>query len=159
MTEKRTDTRVLFGAILRPHRSASPRLLRNVILFVGSVLFVVGFGFVLAGAWPVLPFLGLELLLLWGAFRLCQRHGNAYEAINLTSSALTVRKVSHWGQQVDVSFQPFWLQVNIDDPPTRRSPLELRSHGRSLIIASFLLPEERLHLAQTLRRELGRLTR
>lgn len=153
------DSTVLYSAILRPHRSASPKLLKGVIIFVGSVLTVAGTGFVLAGAWPVLPFLGLEVLLLWGAFKLCDRAGNAYEAINLTRNALTVRRVNHWGRESGVSFPPHWLQVNIDAAPTRQSPLELRSHGRSLIIGSFLLPEERLRLAQTLRRELDRLTR
>jgi uncharacterized membrane protein len=70
-----------------------------------------------------------------------------------------VRRVDHWGKQTDYSFQPHWLQVNIEEPPTRHSPVELRSHGRSLTIGRFLLPDERLELARALRRELFRLTR
>ncbi len=155
----RADSAVLFSTILRPHRSASPGMLKGVILFVGTVMLLVGCGFVLAGAWPVLPFLGLEVALLWGAFKLCDRAGNAYEAISLTRNALTVRRVSHWGRETDISFPPYWLQVNLEEPPTRRSPLELRSHGRSLIIGSFLPPEDRLRVARILRRELDRLTR
>jgi uncharacterized membrane protein len=106
----------------------------------------------------VVPFLGLEVLLLYGAFRLHQRAGNACEAINLTPRALTVRRVDHWGNRTEFRFPPYWLQVNLDEPPTRRSPLELRSHGDSLTIGSFLLPEERLRLARSLRRELARLS-
>ena len=152
------DTTVLFSAILRPHRSAGPHTLRLVVCLVAVVWLMVGLAFVAVGAWPILPFLGLEVLLLAVALRLNLRAGNAYEAINLTPRALTVRRVNHWGRQSDFSFAPHWLQVNIADPPERWSPLELRSHGRSLTIGNFLLPEERVQLARTLRRELGRLT-
>lgn len=155
---ERTRTAVVYSAVLRPHRSAGARTIRKVILFVFAVLFSASLGFVAAGAWPVAPFMGLEVLLLMGALRLNDRAGNAYEAINLTQAALTVRRVDHWGNRHEYSFPPYWLQVNLEEPPSRQTPLELRSHGRSLIIGAFLLPEERLQLARALRRELSRLT-
>lgn len=151
----RADT-VLFSLVLRPHRSAGNRTIRRVCAFVFTVLFSASLAFVAQGAWPVAPFMGLEVFLLYGALRLNQRAGNAYEAINLTMSTLTVRRVDHWGKRSDFSFQPHWLQVNLAEPPDRQTPLELRAQGRSLIIGSFLLPEERLQIAQVLRRELGR---
>jgi uncharacterized membrane protein len=125
---------------------------------VALVWLVAGLVFVVVGAWPVLPFLGLEALLLYGAFRLHQHAGNACEAINLTPRSLTVHRIDHWGKRSEFHFPPHWLQVNLDEPPGRRSPLELRSHGNSLTIGSFLLPEERLRLARSLRRELDRLS-
>ena len=152
------DSTVLFSAVLRPHRSAGPGALRTVVFLVGIVWLMVGLVFVAVGAWPVAPFLGLEVLLLVIALRLSARAGNAYEAISLTTQALTIRRVNHVGKQSEFAFLPHWLQVNIDDPPERWSPLELRSHGRSLVIASFLPPEERVQLAKALRRELSRAT-
>ena len=150
---------VLYSAVLRPHRSAGSHAVRWIIWLVGLAWLIVGLAFAAAGAWPVMPFLGLEVLLLYGALRLNQKAGNAYEAVNLTEQTLSVRRVDHWGKQTDYAFPPHWLQVNIDDPPTRRSPVELRSHGRSLFIGKFLLPHERLELVRALRRELFRLTR
>jgi uncharacterized membrane protein len=152
------DTVVIYSAILRPHRSAGPRAARTIALLLGVSLAAVGIGFVIAGAWPVLPFLGFELVLLYAAMRFNQRAGNLMEAINLTPSALTVRRVDHWGKQSDFSFPPCWLQVNLLELPGHGNRLELRSHGRSLTIANFLLPQERVALARTLRRELHRLT-
>lgn len=149
---------VRYSVVLRPHRSARPGAVRMMICLVAFAWFVVGMVFVLVGAWPVAPFLGLEVLLLYGAFRVNARAGNALEAINLTESALTVRRVNYWGRQKNFSFPPHWLQVNFDEPPTHRSLLELRSHGHSLIIGTFLQPRERRELAQVLRRELSRLT-
>jgi uncharacterized membrane protein len=119
---------------------------------------IVGTGFLLAGALPVLPFLGLEVVPLYAAQRFNQRAGNACEAINVTRKALTVRRVDHWGKQSDFSFPPSWLQVNLQEMPGQDNRLELRTHGRSLAIASFLLPHERQELARTLRRALGRIS-
>lgn len=155
----RSDGKVLFSVVIRPNRSAGVRGLKVLVFVLSGFSFAVGLGFFLLGAWPVVPFLGLDVLLLAVALRFNLFAGKAYEAINLTAKALTVRRVSHWGRQTNFSFQPNWLQVNIEIPPQRWSPLELRSHGRSLVIGAFLQPEERLQLARNLRRELDRVTR
>ena len=152
------ETAVLYSAVLRPHRSAGLRVARIVAGLVAALLVIVGAGFLLAGAWPVLPFLGLEVVLLYALLRFNQRAGNTFEAINLTRTALTVRRLDHWGKQSDFSFSPYWLQVNLREMPGQDNRLELRTHGRSLAIASFLLPHERRDLALTLRRALGRIS-
>ena len=152
------ETSVLYSAVLRPHRSAGQRAASIVVGLVAAQVTVVGAGFLLAGAWPVLPFFGLEIAILYALFRFNQHAGNAFEAINLTRQALTVRRVDHWGKQSDFSFRPDWLQVNLEPLPGHDNRLELRTHGRSLAIASFLPAHEREELALTLRRALGRLS-
>ena len=152
------DSTILYSAVIRPHRSAGRRGIRIVTILFGLALATIATGFVLAGGWLVLPFLGLELPLLYLALRLNHRAGNAEEAINLTRSALTVRRTDHWGKQSSFSFPPHWLQVNLLSLAGGDNRLELRSHGRSLAIASFLPPEERQALALTLRGALHRLT-
>jgi uncharacterized membrane protein len=152
-----SQTAIVYSAILRPHRSAGPGAARIVCALLAVVWTAAGMVFVIAGAWPVVPFLGIEVLLLAGALFWNLRAGEAQEVINLSEQALTVRRVDHWGKETQVSFPPKWLQVNIDDRPTMESRLELRSHGRSLIIGKFLLPHERLELARILRRELSRI--
>lgn len=151
------ETAVVYSAILRPHRSAGIMAARIVSTIVAVALTAIGLGFLMLGAWPVLPFLGLDIVLLYAALRFNQRAGNTFEAINLTRTALTVRRMDHWGKQSLVSFQPHWLQVNLHELPGEDNCLELRSHGRSLAIAAFLPPEEREELAVTLRRALRRL--
>lgn len=150
---------VRYSIVLRPHSSIDAGVVRTVLCLLAFAWLVVGMVFVLVGAWPVLPFFGFEIVLLYGAFRLNSRAGNTLEAINLTDNALTVRRVDFWGKQKQFSFPPHWLQVNFDEPPSHRSLLELRSHGNSLVIGNFLQPRERLELARVLRRELNRLTR
>ena len=146
---------VIFDAVLTPHRSLSPRAFRLLMAAVGGVSLAFGTGFLLIGAWPIFGFLGLDVLLIYLAFRVNFRHARLYETVTLTREALTVQRISPRGDAQRWRFQPAWLKVLIDDPPAPDSRLTLRSHGRSLCIGSFLTPEERLDFARTLRRALG----
>ena len=142
---------VVFDVRLTPHRSLSPRGFVILTAAVGTVGFLAGLGFFLIGAWPVVGFLGLDVALIYLAFRMNYRHGRMYETLRLTRGDLMVERVNPWGERKSWRFQPSWLQVLIDDPPQHDSTLTLRSHGRSLAIGGFLAPTERLDLANALR--------
>ncbi len=148
---------VVFDARLTPHRSLSLRGFACLMAVLCSLCLIVGLFFFLAGAWPVVGFLGLDVLLLYLAFRVNYRHGRMYEELRLTRNQLTVQRVSHRGEKRQWRFQPYWLQVLIDEPVRHNSQLTLRSHGRDLVIGSFLAPEERLTLAKALRGALVKL--
>lgn len=143
--------RFLFDAVLRPNRSLGHREFRVMMILVSIVSLAVGGAFLWAGAWPILGFFGLDVLLLYWAFRVSYRSGQAYETLQLTSDALVVRRVrpdgSPGGEWV---FQPGWLKIRIDRPPTDRSQLVLSSHGRSLTVGTFLTPAERVEVADAL---------
>lgn len=146
---------VVFDAVLTPHRSLPPRGFVILMSAVCAVSFAAGLVFFLVGAWPVVGFLGLDVLLIYLAFRLSYRSGRCYETVSLTRAALTVSRVDARGRGRSWRFQPTWLQVVMDDPPEHHSQLTLRSHGESLSIGAFLAPEERLDLARALRRALA----
>tara|TARA_B100000676_G_C18053497_1_gene832773 strand:- start:1074 stop:1466 length:393 start_codon:yes stop_codon:yes gene_type:complete len=116
----------------------------------------IGTAFMLVGAWPVLGFCGLEILLLYWAFRANYRSGRGGEDLQLTEKVMEVVRTSPYGQTRYWHFEPTWLQVLIDDPPEHHSKLKLASHGRSLEIGSFLTPQERLQVAHALRDALNR---
>jgi uncharacterized membrane protein len=147
---------VVFDAILTPHRSLSHRGFVVLMSAVCAVSFTAGLGFFLMGAWPVVGFMGLDVLMIYGAFKLNFRAARLYETLTLTRDDLIVRRVSPRGDQQTWRFQPAWLQVRMDDPPKHESQLTLRSHGRQLAIGSFLTPEERLDLARTLQGAVAR---
>jgi len=112
---------------------------------------------VMMGAWPVTGFFGLDVLLIYLAFRINYRRARMFETVSLTPDALTVERVNHRGRRQTWRFQPYWLRVSMDDPPQHDSALILSSHGRSLVIGAFLSPEERLDFARALRHALDRL--
>jgi uncharacterized membrane protein len=144
------DEGVLFDAVLTPHRSLSPRGFLILMTALSAVSFAGGLFFYLLGAWPVVGFLGLDVLLVYIAFRVNYRRGRMYETLHLTREALTVRRVDHRGGETRWRFPPTWLQVLLDEPRTRRNWLTLRSHGKSLSIGGFLTAEERRGLAAAL---------
>jgi uncharacterized membrane protein len=145
---------VLFDAVLTPHRSLGPGGFVVLMTVICAVSFAGGLFFFLAGAWPVVGFLGADVLLIYIAFKVNYRRARMYETVTLTRRQLRVERVDHRGRARDWSFQPHWLQVLMDDPPAHGSQLCLRSHGRSLAIGAFLTPEERLDLATALQRAL-----
>jgi uncharacterized membrane protein len=152
-------SRILFDAVLHPHRSLSPRGFRVLMGCVAAVSLAIGGWFVLNGAWPVFGFFGLDLLLIYVAFRVSYRRGRMYERVRLTEAELEVQRVDPRGGRRVWTFQPYWLRVTMDDPPEHDSQVTLSSHGRSLTVGSFLSPEERLDFAKALRLALGRLRR
>ena len=147
---------VYFDAVLHPHRSLGPRGFKLLMAAFGALSFINGIVFVTVGAWPVFGFFGLDVLLLYVAFKASYRSGRLVETVRLTDHALEVREIDPRGRERSWSFQPYWLRVEMDDPPEHDSQLTLRSHGRGLIIGAFLSPEERASLADALRDALDR---
>jgi len=150
---------LLLDVVLYPHRSLSPTGFTILMSGACIVAFIAGIVFVSIGAWPVFGFFGVEFLLLGWCFRLNYRHARLYETVQISRSELRVERVQPNGETRSWSFQPFWLRVAIDDPPEPSSRLTLTSHGKNLVIGSFLSPEERLDLAHTIRAALEKVKR
>lgn len=141
----------IFSATLTPHRSLGRAGFLILMLLFGGVSFVAGMLFLVIGAWPVLGFFGLDVLLLYLAFRLNYWHANACEQVTVTSSTLKVRKVSHLGRVREWVLNPLWVRldkVEIEEFGIDR--LFLVSHGKMLTIATFLGPDEKAGFAKEL---------
>jgi uncharacterized membrane protein len=152
-----SPSELVFDADLRPHRSLSPRGFVILMAAVAGVSFVGGMVYLLLGAWPVFVFLGLDVLLLWWAFRLNFRSAKTVETLRLSTDALIVRRVTPNGTAQEWRFQPYWLRVRLEQPTPEESRLVLTSHGRSLPIGTFLSTEERVELAGALKDALARI--
>lgn len=146
-----------FDAVLLPHRSLSGMGFCVVMAFLGGASFALGLAFLLIGAWPVVGFLGLDVVLVWIAFRLSYRSGRLSERLQLSEESLTVRRVLPSGRAREWRFQPYWLRVEMDNPPRTDSQLTLASHGRRLTVGTFLTVQERREVAEALSAALRRL--
>lgn len=147
---------VFFDAVLMPHRSLSISGFWLLMALISGVSFLAGVLFILKGAWPVTGFFGLDVLLIYFAFKASYRSARIYETVHLTERELIVERVALDGTRKRWSFQPYWLRVELDEPAEHESQLRLTSHGRSLSIGSFLSPEERAELASALRDAIDR---
>jgi uncharacterized membrane protein len=146
----------IFSAVLTPHRSLSPTGFVLFMLVLGGISFTTGMIFLLAGAWPVFGFFGLDVLLVYWAFRLNYRSARAYEQVTVTPSELTVRKVSHHGRISEWTLNPLWVRLDrVVHAEFGIERLFLVSHGRRLAIAGFLGPQEKESFALALSAALG----
>jgi uncharacterized membrane protein len=146
----------IFSAVITPHRSLGPKGFLIFMLCLGCLSFIAGIIFVSLGAWPVFGFFGLDVLLVYLAFRANYRTARAYEEVIVTASELTVRKVNHRGLVRQWTLNPLWVRLErIVHEEFGIERLLLVSHGRRLVIARFLNPAEKASFARALTSALG----
>jgi uncharacterized membrane protein len=146
----------IFSAIITPHRSLGPTGFVIFMACLGGLSFISGIIFVSLGAWPVFGFFGLDVLLVYLAFRANYRSARAYEEVTVTASELTVRKVNHRGGVRQWTLNPLWVRLErIVHDEFGIERLFLVSHGRRLAIAGFLSPAEKASFARALTGALG----
>jgi uncharacterized membrane protein len=110
----------------------------------------------LIGAWPMLPFLGLEILVVGGAFLQLHWHHDDCEEIVIGDEQVVVRR-QHGRQRESLSFPRYWVQLVMEpgDLPRRSPRLWLRSHGHREELSRDASAATRQALAWTLTHELG----
>ena len=146
----------IFAAVLTPHRSLSPTGFLIFMLVLGGLSFVSGMVFLMAGAWPIFGFFGLDVLLVYWAFRINYRAAYAYEEVTVTATELRLRKVSHHGRVSEWTLNPLWVRLDREEHAEFGiERLYLVSRGARLSIGSFLGPDEKASLAQALSAALG----
>jgi len=146
----------IFSAVITPHRSLTPRGFLVLMLCLGCLSFVSGVIFVSIGAWPVFGFFGLDVLLVYFAFRANFRSARGYEQVKVTPFELTVRKVSHRGGVREYTLNPLWVRLErIVHEEFGIERLFLVSRGQRLTIAAALGPDEKATFADALSNALG----
>jgi uncharacterized membrane protein len=146
----------IFSAVITPHRSLTPRAFRVLMVCLGVLSFASAVVCVSIGAWPVFGFFGLDVLLVYVAFRANFRSARAYEQVRVTPTELTVRKVSQRGGVREWTLNPLWVQLErIVHEEFGIERLFLVSHGRRLAIAAALNPKEKASFARALSNALG----
>jgi uncharacterized membrane protein len=145
------DQPTLFSARVTPHRSLNRTGFVVLMTFISAVSFVAGIAFLLMGAWPVLGLFGLDVLVIYWAFRINFRSADATEDIVMTPSELRVRRVSHRGDVVEWTLNPLWVQLEqTGDPEFGIERLYLVSRGRRVSVGYFLGPDEKASFAKAL---------
>ncbi len=126
------------------------------MIAIGGVSFVTGMAFLLKGAWPVFGFFGLDVALVYAAFKLNYRAGRLYETVAITPENMTITRVHPSGVEESFEFNPYWVRVFLAEGPQGRTDLRLASHGREFAFARFLTDDERRELSHELSGALAR---
>lgn len=126
----------------------SPAGLAKVFAALALLVLAIGAGFAAMGAWLILPFAGLEVLLLGAAFVLYARHAADYERIELESGRVTV-EVADGGRTA--RYRMDGASVSMEE-----GRVVLRDAQEEIEIGRHLSAEARAELAAELEKKLIR---
>ena len=144
-----TQARPLFAATLTPHRSLTRRGYRYVIAVACVLASIPGIVFFSLGAWPVIGFLGLDVLAIGWALSASMKSGKQYEEVTLWPDELEVKQVSAKGKVELTRFNPFFVKLVIDrDFNERTTALHLRTRDADMVIGAFLNPDDKASFAK-----------
>ena len=144
------DADFRFHALLYPNRSLSRDGFVRVLAVVVAVNVFNAAVYLNVGAWPVAFFCGIDVLVVWLAFRISYAQARRHERVMMTDDALWVSRVLPSGHETRWKLSPHWARVTIDRPVEHETQLRITQGGKTLIVGSFLSPKERGELADAL---------
>lgn len=145
-----------FDAILSPNRSLPNAGFLAVMAIVVGANIVFGVYFFAIGAWPVIGFCGLDVALVFLAFKLSYRQGRLHERVRIAEGGMRVSRALPSGRESRWRIDPFWARVVIDNPDRHEARVRVVSKGRSLVLGAFLSPRERMDFGKALDAALSR---
>ena len=138
-----TDQDGVFEALLYPNRSLPNAGFAAVMTIVIVVNLTLGSIFFALGAWPVIGFCGLDVFLVWLAFKLSYRQGRLHERVRIEPEEMLVSRVLPSGHETRWRLHPYWTRVHVDNRGKHETRVRVTSKGRTLILGAFLSPPER----------------
>jgi uncharacterized membrane protein len=143
---------VVFHARLSPHRSLGRKGTAILFTCIIAATTIICIPFYLLGALPIVGFFGLDVVLLWLAFRVSNQRARAYEELVLTHVELMFRRMTWRGRISEWRFNPLWVKITADEHHefgTQR--LALVEGQRAVEMGAFLGAEEKADFAGALR--------
>jgi uncharacterized membrane protein len=144
-------------ATLIPHRSLTRQGFLTVMALVVAVNLVMAVMFVAMGAWPVAGFAGLDVLIVWWAFRVNFADARQMERISITEHELVLDRMRKNDPPEQQRFVRRWVRVELEEDREREliGRLLLVSGATRVSVGDFLAPEERKTLASALKSALA----
>jgi uncharacterized membrane protein len=146
-----------FLLLARPNRSLSARGRICWLMLIGASALTLGVAASAIGAWPVLPFAGLEVLLVWFAFRVLGRHDADYEMLQVSGNVFFWEL--RFGNDLQrLSGNPNWAHVAQSDATGGAvKQLQLTYAGKCVNVGSMMNERQRRELAEIVGRSFRRM--
>lgn len=154
MIEARIDDRSHTGRIiLRPNASWSWRANVWLLYTLAGLSFTIGIGFMLMGAWLILPYSFLEMSVLALCIYHCVRQCNRLEVITVSEHEVKIESGVR-GPEESHKYHRLWAKFLVKSPrhPWDPATVSIRSHGKEQEIGSFLSRPDKALLVTHLRR-------
>ena len=150
---------LLLDAHIRPNRSLAGPGFYALMGALIAISFTAGIAFVSMGAWPVIGFFGLDILLVWLCFRLSYRDGRRLEIVQVTPQDIRVARRWPTGHERWYRMPAAWTRVEVDGAGEPDVQTRLTAMGKHLIIGAMLSPREREALGAAVRDALDKARR
>ncbi len=147
---------LLLDAHIQPNRSLAGPGFYVLMGALVAISFTAGIAFVSMGAWPVIGFFGLDILLVWLCFRMSYRDGRRLEVVQVTPRDIRVARRWPTGHERWYRMPAAWTRVEVDGPGEPDVQARLTAMGKHLIIGAMLSPREREALAEAVREALDK---
>jgi uncharacterized membrane protein len=143
-TNARDPDEPFFRALLTPHRSLGKTGFRLLMAAMLAGWAFTGVVFLSRGAWPVFGFFGLDVLLVYVAFRVNYRAARAREVVSVSRTALDIVQVAPSGKTREHHFNPFWARFSVSrHDEIGITSMAVEGQGQRVAIGSFLNPDDR----------------
>jgi len=121
-------------------------------LFIAMNIICAG-AFALAGAWPVLPFAGLDVLGIWWAFKVNFADARRAERVEITEHELILSRFAYGREVEEKRFIRRWVRVELEEDTRSElvGSLFLAFGGQRTEIARFLAADEKKSFATALK--------
>ena len=105
---------------------------------VSLIFFTIGVYFWYLGAWPVFGFIGLDVVLLYYAFKINYRAGEIFETLRMEKESLLVTRNFPSGKKQSWKLESYWAKVELISPNRNEHNLIIKSKDKTVLIGSFL---------------------
>jgi len=142
--------------VLRANASLSARGAFHLFLALTASATLIAILFLATGAWLVVPFLGIELIVVGAVLCVMCRRARDCELLVIDDDRLQIIQRSGRGEQRH-EFHRYWARVVLEPVRNGWYPprLVIRSHGREVEIGANINEDERTRIAQRLHTALG----
>jgi len=136
--------------LLEPNLSLSWKTNVRLFIFISFVTLLIAAYFVSMGGWLVLPFSGLELVMIFSSMYLFFRHYNCCEVIHFTADKVIIERGKKTAEEF-WEYQRHWSKIHIREHGVYDIPkVSIKSHGKEIELGSFLGYKEKMYFIKTL---------
>ncbi|MDH5472814.1 MAG: DUF2244 domain-containing protein [Gammaproteobacteria bacterium] len=137
--------------LLEPNLSLSWKTNTRIFYIICIITFAIAIHFYRLGGWLVLPFSGLELLLISIAVYLFFKRNNHCEVITFTDDKVVIER-GKASPEKSWEYPRHWSKIYIHEHGLYDIPkVSIKSHGKEMEMGSFLGYDEKLLLIKILK--------
>ena len=130
--------KIYLDLTILPYRSLSKKGFRNLMFCVAFIFFFIFAYFWYLGAWPVFGFIGLDVWLLYYAFKINYRSGEIFETLKIEKEKFLITRNFPSGKQQSWNLEPYWASVELNSQKRNEENLILKSKDKIVLVGSFL---------------------